>query len=71
MAKELGDASLLHSVNGGMPVRGTKEAKDAEAYNLIVAGFNTYFVGASGVLVHDNTLRKPTQAIVPGLVAEN
>jgi hypothetical protein len=40
-----------------------------EAYNLVVADFNTYFVGETGVLVHDNTPRTPTRATVPGLAA--
>jgi hypothetical protein len=68
MAKELGDSASLHGVNGGTRVRGVEEAKNAEAYNLVVADFSTYFVGETGVLVHDNTFRKPTQAIVPGHV---
>jgi hypothetical protein len=31
---------------------------------------NTYFVGQSSLLVHDNEFRKPTRAIVPGLIEE-
>ena len=42
---------------------------EAEAYNLVVADFNTYFVGETGILVHDNTPRLPTRATVPGLAA--
>jgi hypothetical protein len=40
------------------------------SYNLIVADFNSYFVGDHGILVHDNTPRSPTSALVPGLLAE-
>ena len=36
------------------------------AYNLIVADFSTYFVAERGLLVHDNTPRKPTAALLPG-----
>jgi hypothetical protein len=47
-----------------------EQADEVEAYNLIVADFNTYFVGKVGVLVHDNSPREPTSAKVPGLVVE-
>ncbi|NUQ66436.1 MAG: hypothetical protein HUU20_28575 [Pirellulales bacterium] len=30
---------------------------------------DTYFVGESGLLVHDNTPEQPTDALVPGLMA--
>lgn len=39
-------------------------------YNLVVAGFHTYFVGNAGVLVHDITMRRPTASILPGLAAK-
>ncbi len=39
-------------------------------YDLIVADFNSYFVGQNRVLVHDNNLRQVTTATVPGLVQE-
>jgi hypothetical protein len=40
---------------------------DAEAYNLVVDDFHTYFVGRLGLLVHDNNFRRPTTAVLPGL----
>jgi Pretoxin HINT domain len=67
MAKELGDGAILHSVHGPVRIGAIAAADKCEAYNLIVADFNTYFVGQSGILVHDNTPRDPTTAIVPGL----
>ncbi len=70
MAKELGDDAKLHGVTGSTRIRAIESAPDAEAYNLVVADFNTYFVGETGVLVHDNTPRRPTQAVVPGLAAK-
>lgn len=70
MAKELADGAILHSVNGPVRVDAITEADEAEAYNLIVADFSTYFVGKSGVLVHDNTPREPTTAVVPGLMVK-
>jgi hypothetical protein len=70
MAKELADGALLHKMNGPVRLDAIAEADQVEAYNLIVADFNTYFVGKVGVLVHDNSPREPTSAKVPGLVVE-
>ncbi len=39
------------------------------AYNLVVDGFHTFFVGTARVLVHDNTLFGRPYAAVPGLPA--
>ena len=73
MTKQLEAGDRLHSLSGGVPVEQieTLEAKSLEArvaYNLIVADFSTYFVAEQGLLVHDNTPRKPTAALLPGLV---
>ena len=70
MAKELDKSGRLHGVTGVSSICEVEPAPDAEAYNLVVAGFNTYFVGESGRLVHDNTPRRPTLAIVPGVLAK-
>jgi hypothetical protein len=70
MAKELEDAAILHCVTGSKRVSAVKSSGQEEAYNLVVADFNTYFVGESGVLVHDNTPRTPTRATVPGLAVK-
>jgi hypothetical protein len=70
MAKELGDAAVLQAVTGAAPLAAVEPAGELEAYNLVVADFNTYFVGESGVLVHDNTPRRPTKVSLPGLVAK-
>jgi hypothetical protein len=70
MAKEIGDAAVLHAVTGSTRVGAVQEAGEAEAYNLVVADFNTYFVGETGVLVHDNTPRRPTHVTLPGLAAK-
>jgi len=39
------------------------------AFNLVVADFDTYFVGEAGILVHDNMYRTPAQVATPGLLA--
>jgi hypothetical protein len=70
MAKELGDGAILHSVGGPARIESIAAADEIEAYNLVVADFNTYFVGESGILAHDNTPRAPTAAVVPGLAAD-
>jgi hypothetical protein len=67
MAKELADGAVLHGVKIPARVESIEPAESAEAYNLVVADFSTYFVGESGVLVHDNTPIHPTLAIVPGV----
>jgi len=67
MAKQLASGSVVHGIKE--PLRLTvavEQTEKAEAHNLIVADFNTYFVGETGVLVHDNTPLQPTAAIVPG-----
>jgi hypothetical protein len=76
MSKQLAAGNRVHSLSGGVPVK-TIETLEADpeddelagslAYNLIVADDNCYFVGDRGVLVHDNTPRRPTAAVLPGL----
>jgi hypothetical protein len=68
MTKELGDGAVLQSLAGTGRVKGVQPATDAETYNLVVADFNTYFIGSSGILAHDNTPRRPTQAVLPGIL---
>jgi hypothetical protein len=70
MAKELTSGDLLHSLGGAVRIDNVETAPEAPAHNLIVDGFNTYFVGQQGLLVHDNEFRKPTRALVPGLSDE-
>ncbi len=67
MAKELEDGAMLQTLSGSGRIDAVAPAADAETYNLVVADFNTYFVGKNGILSHDNTPRRPTQAIVPGV----
>jgi hypothetical protein len=70
MAKELGDGAVLCGLTRATRVRSIEPAGEAEAYNLVVANLNTYFVGESGILVHDNTPRRPTRTTVPGVIAK-
>ncbi len=69
MAKHLEIGDQLHGIHGAPVVEKIAPIPgEQEAYNLVIDGFNTYFVSGSAVLVHDNTFRKPTTARVPGLI---
>ena len=67
MAKQLKAGQMLHTVNGPVRIKSAQQIDAEECFNLIVADFNTYFVGDAKVLVHDNTLRSPNTIRVPGL----
>jgi pretoxin HINT domain-containing protein len=69
MAKHVKEGDQLHGIGGVVNVNSIEPLPNkVEAHNLVVDDFNTYFVGNCGMLVHDNTYRKPTRAVVPGLV---
>ncbi len=70
MAKQLKAGDLLHGLAGATPIESINAAGEHAAHNLVVDDSNTYFVGRGGLLVHDNEFRKPTRAIVPGLLRE-
>jgi hypothetical protein len=71
MAKQLKEGDLLHGLGGAVRLESVEKlAKEERAHNLVIEGFNTYFVGQTGLLVHDNEFRKPTRAVVPGLTPE-
>jgi hypothetical protein len=70
MIKELKTEDRLHSWAGSLEVAEVIQRTDQQpVHNLVVADFHSYFVGQNKVLVHDNTYRTPTRALVPGLVA--
>ena len=71
MAKELKAGQWLHTVHGPVQIDSAEPSDEAVCYNLIVADFHDYFVSAAKVLVHDNLLRGPTLATVPGLAEGN
>lgn len=58
----------LHGLRDAVRVVETQRGSRQETYNLIVAEFQTYFVGEDRVLCHDNTNRRATNAVVPGLI---
>jgi hypothetical protein len=67
-SRELPSGSHLHTSRGIVTVSHVATGQTAETYNLVVADFHTYFAGESMILSHDNTVRQPTKATVPGLV---
>jgi len=73
MTKQLEVGSRIHTPSGGATVESTEKLEPdpglatGMAYNLIVADFNSYLVGDRGILVHDNTPRAATAALLPGL----
>jgi hypothetical protein len=67
MAKELKAGQWLHTANGPVQIDSAEPSDEAVCYNLVVADFHDYFVSDAKVLVHDNLLRGPTLATVPGL----
>ncbi|MHC4404488.1 MAG: polymorphic toxin-type HINT domain-containing protein, partial [Planctomycetota bacterium] len=69
-AWDLKPGSRLHGVAGAIDVGALKPEGNEATYNLVVADFHTFFVGEAKILAHDNTIREPTQAVVPGLVEQ-
>ncbi len=75
MTKQLKVGQRVHTPSGGVAIESIEKVESDEpnagyAYNLIVADFDSYFVGDRGILVHDNTPRRPTAALVPALIAQ-
>jgi hypothetical protein len=66
-ARHLNSGMRLHAVTGTQVVDNIEQSGFEATYNLIVADFHTYFVGEAKILSHDNTIREPTLALVPGL----
>ncbi len=68
-ARQLQPEMRLHTIKGPVDVKSVVPNDQQKTYNLVVADFHTYFVGKEKILTHDITIRKPTNCIVPGLVA--
>ena len=67
MAKFLKTGDRLVTGSGSIDLHDITKAPDAEAFNLEVGQFHTYFVGNGRVLVHDITCPQPTTNIMPGV----
>jgi Pretoxin HINT domain len=66
-ARNLRSGQILHTAAGPAYITSAGTGSEAQTYNLVVADFSTYFVGQAKVMSHDNTVRTPTRAVVPGL----
>jgi hypothetical protein len=66
-ARRLAEGMVLHTADN--PVLVSEVGQDAAqpTYNLVVADFNTYFVGNGKLFSHDVTEQEPTTVLVPGL----
>ena len=57
----------LQTSQGPLTVRSVEDGTRDVTHNLVVDGFNTYFVGNERILSHDNTIHQATEVVVPGL----
>ena len=69
-ARELDSGMTLHTLRGTVQISGLSPGREEPTYNLIVADFNTYFIGDTRTLTHDNTTRQPSNLVLPGLAWE-
>ena len=69
MAKQLREDDWVYAQGQTLPIDAIETTEPAEAHNLVVADFGTYFVGKDRVLVHDNSPIRPVRLEMPGLLA--
>ncbi len=68
--RDLRSGMEMHGLNGPVRISSVDDSRKEQTYNLIIADHNTYFVGKSKVLSHDNTIRPAVDEVVPGLIAD-
>lgn len=66
MTKELKVGDRLHTISGWSEIHSIKPVEAGETHNLVVADFNTYFVGNDRILTHDITIPQMVTGGVPG-----
>ncbi len=66
--RDVKSGMVLHGVDGPTLISDAVESRTEQTFNLVVADFHTYVVGPTRILCHDNTPRRATNAVVPGLV---
>ncbi|MEQ8848152.1 Hint domain-containing protein [Botrimarina sp.] len=64
MAKQFREGDLVSAVDGPVRVGSVEPMAPRRAYNLVVEGAANYYVGESGLLVHDNTPRRPAVGLL-------
>lgn len=65
MARDLSAGDVVRTLGGPSPITALEPAPVQPVFNLDVASSRTYFVGASSMLVHDNTLPPPHDTAAP------
>ena len=60
MARDLKPGDVLRTLGGTAAVKSVEEDKVQPVFNLQVADGESFFVGRSGVLAHDNSTINPT-----------
>lgn len=66
MVKEINDGELVRTATGSVAVESVEPGVTQQAYNVVVAEWNNYFVGDTRLLAYDNSLRRHTDAVLPG-----
>jgi hypothetical protein len=66
-ARQLRPQMRFHTLTGTVELTNVEAGERHDTFNLVVADFHAYFVGDDKILTHDNTVRKPTNCVVPGL----
>jgi hypothetical protein len=61
MARDLKPGDRLRTVSGTLAVQSVRSDKAQNVFNLQIAGGDNFFVGAEGVLAHDNSLVNPAE----------
>lgn len=70
MAKKMETGQRLRCLESSRKINAIEELPEDVAYNLIIDDFATYFAGSFRLLLHDNTLPEPTDAVLPGYVVD-
>ena len=64
MARDLKPGDVLRTLGGIATVKSVEEEQVQPVFNLQVADGESFFVGRSGVLAHDNSTINPTPEAV-------
>jgi hypothetical protein len=69
-AKDLSAGGAVRTIEGAALIDLLSDGEPAQAYNLEIADFGTYFVGKTGLLVHDASPIRDLPRKAPGLLAD-
>jgi hypothetical protein len=66
-ARDLKEGMRMLTLKGTANINAVGTSEAQQTYNLVVADFHTFIAGDAKALTHDNTIRQPTNMVVPGL----